>query len=84
MTFSLAEIAHGLLTARNHDDGALWANVVLMVDSFDFGDAIESTDGEVLLEALYDVSNGEEVSDDTVAVLRRLEGRADAIYPERA
>jgi hypothetical protein len=45
-----------------------------MVDSFDFD--FDSHDGQRLLEGLHDISNGEELSEATLEVARRLTPRA--------
>jgi len=76
ITFSLADLATGLLRATQHaEDPALWGAIVLMVDSFDFDD-IDSGDGQLLLEGLYDLSNGGELSGETVEVAHRRATRA--------
>ena len=69
--FPLSDFAHGLVTAWARGTGLdLWASVVLMTDWIEIRD-LESTDGEVLLDALYAAAAGEEVSDEALAIARR-------------
>ncbi|MBI5622682.1 MAG: hypothetical protein HY924_02770 [Elusimicrobia bacterium] len=68
-----ADVAAGFSRLeRDRDALREWAAVVLALDRIDMGKLDASPEGELLLEALWDASFGEEVSAKTWSLVRRL------------
>ena len=72
VSFPIADLATGLIAmwARG-TDLALWASVVLMVDRIDVAD-LDSVDGQVLINALWDAAGGGLVSDEAINTAHRI------------
>lgn len=70
--FALADLAAGLLSHWARVSSLRrWASVVLMVDAFQFEEA-ESEEEQVLLDALWSASAGEQVDDAALNLARAL------------
>ena len=72
--FPLSDLAHGLLSQWAKGTSLQkWALTVLMADAIQFEEA-ESPEEEVLLDSLWRASAGEPVTDEALALSRRLNG----------
>lgn len=75
---SKEDVATGLMTywVRGGDEARLWAKVMLSAsNSIDLALLEQTGSGQVLLDAIWQMSGGEDLDDETIDVVRELTNR---------